>query len=111
MRHQTFHGDVWTPAVRTFAGDTRRTVQGARGRPRIAWDDDGPGKRPRIHDLRHTFASWAIAAGHSLTAIQRTMGHETITTTSDTYGHLFRADRDAFAELVEMPARPALPNA
>lgn len=111
VRHQTFHGDVWTPAVRTFAGDTRRTVQGARGRPRIAWDDDGPGKRPRIHDLRHTFASWAIAAGHSLTAIQRTMGHETITTTSDTYGHLFRADRDAFAELVEMPARPALPNA
>lgn len=45
-----------------------------------------------------------LAAGHSLTSIQRTMGHETITTTSDTYGHLFRADRDAFANLV--PSAP-----
>lgn len=26
---------------------------------------------------------------------------------SDTYGHLFRADRDAFAELVSLPEPPA----
>lgn len=108
VRHQAFHGGVWTPAVRAFAGDTRRVQPQKRGRPRVVWDATGHGKRPRIHDLRHSFASWAIAAGHSLTAIQRTMGHETITTTSDTYGHLFRADRDAFAQLIAPAVMPGI---
>ena len=44
--------------------------------------------RPSIHDLRHTHASWLIAAGIPLTVIQRRLGHESIKTTSDTYGHL-----------------------
>ncbi len=45
-------------------------------------------KDPRIHDLRHTHASWLIAAGRPLPSIQRRLGHESITTTVDTYGHL-----------------------
>ena len=48
----------------------------------------GIGKRPRIHDLRHTHASWLIAAGVPLPVIQYRLGHESIKTTSDTYGHL-----------------------
>lgn len=52
---------------------------------------------PRIHDLRHTFASWAIQAGIPLPVIQRQLGHESITTTVDRYGHLARADFDALA--------------
>jgi integrase len=46
------------------------------------------GKRPRPHDLRHTHVSWLIAAGVPLPVIQRRLGHEKITTTVDTYGHL-----------------------
>lgn len=53
-----------------------------------AVDNAGLDRRPRVHDLRHTHASWLIAAGISLTVIQRRLGHETIITTSDTYGHL-----------------------
>jgi len=45
-------------------------------------------KDPRIHDLRHTHASWLISAGRPLPSIQRRLGHESITTTVDTYGHL-----------------------
>lgn len=45
-------------------------------------------KRPRLHDLRHTHAAWLIAAGRPLPSIQRRLGHESITTTVDTYGHL-----------------------
>jgi integrase len=57
-------------------------------------------KRPRVHDLRHTHASWLIAAGVSLPAIQSRLGHESITTTIDLYGHLMPdADRDATAAL------------
>ena len=55
------------------------------------------GKRPRVHDLRHTYASWAISAGIPLPVIQRQMGHESIQTTVDTYGALVRSDLDALA--------------
>lgn len=109
VRHSTFHGDVWQPTVHLFAGDIKHTIKGKRGRPRVTWEVVGEGKRPRIHDLRHSFASWAISAGHSLTAIQHVMGHESIQTTSGRYGHIFRADRDAFAELVTaVPVMPAI---
>lgn len=40
------------------------------------------------HDFRHTHASWLIANNVPLLAIQRRLGHESISTTVDTYGHL-----------------------
>jgi integrase len=49
---------------------------------------EGLEARPRIHDLRHTHVSWLIARGVQLTAISRRLGHESITTTIDRYGHL-----------------------
>jgi integrase len=45
-------------------------------------------QRPRLHDLRHTGASWLIAEGIPLPYIQARLGHEKITTTVDVYGHL-----------------------
>lgn len=42
----------------------------------------------RFHDLRHTFASLLILAGEHPKAIQQALGHASITTTLDTYGHL-----------------------
>ncbi|WP_426734321.1 tyrosine-type recombinase/integrase [Glutamicibacter sp. 2E12] len=44
--------------------------------------------RPRIHDLRHTHASWLIDAGVPLPVIQKRLGHSSIATTVDVYGHL-----------------------
>lgn len=43
---------------------------------------------PRIHDLRHSHASWLLAAGVDMYAVQRRLGHEQITTTTNVYGHL-----------------------
>lgn len=45
-------------------------------------------KTPTLHDLRHSHASWLIAAGAPLPFIQARLGHESITTTINTYGHL-----------------------
>lgn len=43
---------------------------------------------PTGHDLRHSHAAALISAGQPLTAVQRRLGHESIMTTSDLYGHL-----------------------
>jgi integrase len=47
-------------------------------------------KSPRVHDLRHTRASWMIAAGVPLPIIQQHLDHESIQTTIGVYGHLDR---------------------
>jgi len=43
----------------------------------------------RIHDLRHTFASQALALGESLTMIGKLLGHTQVQTTAR-YAHLAR---------------------
>jgi len=45
-------------------------------------------RRIRIHDLRHTFASLLINQGENLKYVQTQLGHSSITTTVDRYGHL-----------------------
>jgi hypothetical protein len=63
--------------------------------------------RPRIHDLRHTCASWMIQAGVPLPVIQQHLGHESIQTTVAVYGHLDRrsmqAAADAIGRALEIP--------
>jgi integrase len=67
LRHKSFWSDAWVPAC-TKAGLVD--------------------PRPRPHDIRHAHASWLIAKGIPMPVIQRRLGHESITTTIDLYGHL-----------------------
>jgi integrase len=48
----------------------------------------------RTHDMRHTYAALAIAAGVDIYKLSRRMGHESITTTADKYGHLYKGQDD-----------------
>jgi hypothetical protein len=48
-------------------------------------------RRRHNHDLRHTHVAWLVAGGAPLPHIQARLGHESITTTIDTYGHLLPA--------------------
>ena len=84
VRIHSFHPNVWVPAV-TRARD--RTITN----PPLT-------TKPRVHDLRHTCASWLIQAGIPLPVIQQHLGHESITTTVGTYGHLDRASAKAAAD-------------
>lgn len=43
----------------------------------------------RFHDLRHTYAAFLIDQGAHPKMIQQCLGHSSITTTLDVYGHLF----------------------
>lgn len=45
-------------------------------------------KRPTIHSLRHTHASWLVQDGVPLPYVQARLGHESINTTVSTYTHL-----------------------
>lgn len=70
-----------------------------------------PGLRP--HELRHTAASLAIAAGADVKVVQKMLGHKSATMTLDQYGHLFEdrlddvADRmDAAASAFATPQQP-----
>ena len=76
IRSGAFHAHIWQPAC----------------------DAAGLSPRPRVHDLRHSHASALIAAGVPLPVVQRRMGHESIQTTVDVYGHLAP---DAYAGAAE----------
>jgi len=87
VRGPNFYANVWVPAL-------------ARAR------EAGLTKKPRVHDLRHTNASWLIQAGVALTVIQRHLGHESIQTTVDRYGHLDRRSSRVVADVVGKALRP-----
>lgn len=59
----------------------------------------------RFHDLRHTHVAWLIAGGAPLPHIQARLGHESITTTIDTYGHLLPAGDELISEIVQTALR------
>lgn len=91
-RHDNFWRRRWVPAVEAAIAK-------------------GLTKRPRIHDLRHTHVAWLIAAGIPLPAIQARLGHESITTTVDRYGHLVEAlDDEIRAAVSAAMGGPAVPG-
>lgn len=81
VRAHNFNPNVWVPAVRRAK-------------------EKGLTKSPRVHDLRHSNASWLIQAGVPLPVIQRHLGHESIQTTVDRYGHLDRRSSRVVADVV-----------
>lgn len=81
LRHKTFWQDAWVPAC-----EKAELVD----------------PRPRIHDARHSHASWLIAENPNLVRVQRRLGHHSIKVTVDTYGHLTPDGASADAAAVEM---------
>lgn len=53
---------------------------------------------PRIHDLRHSHASALLTSGVPMHVVSRRLGHSSIKTTIDTYGHLQSEDDASAAE-------------
>jgi len=64
-----------------------------------------PGLTP--HELRHTAASLAIAAGANVKAVQRMLGHASAAMTLDIYAGLFADDLDVVATNLDLGARLA----
>jgi len=92
IRNNTFWATHWLPAI-----ERAQNPVDANGDP----DPSVPAlaKRPRIHDLRHTHASWMLAAGMDMFALSRRLGHETYATTDGRYSHLMTSHHDAAAQV------------
>ncbi|MGI8421178.1 MAG: tyrosine-type recombinase/integrase [Gaiellaceae bacterium] len=54
-----------------------------------------------FHEARHTFASLMIAAGVNVKAISTFIGHRSVTTTIDRYGHLMPGSEEEAATLLD----------
>ncbi len=76
-RHGLFMRRVFKPTIK---GDKKRKIKPALPAELHAL---------RFHDLRHTCASLLIAQGAHPKIIQERLGHASITTTMNRYGHLF----------------------
>lgn len=90
LRHRTFYRDIWL----------RKSLPGSGiSQP-----------YPRLHDLRHSHVAWLIAANTSLPVIQARLGHEKITTTVDTYGHLLPGAQRAAVDAARRALGPRPPS-
>lgn len=78
--------------------------------PRRQWRPDEvstclcPGRlqrRPRFHDLRHTHVSLCAADGWEMLRVSRRIGHQSIQTTYDIYGHLWEEPDDDRLDSIE----------
>lgn len=78
VRRTNFRRRFWMPAVRTSVGEPMRS-----------------------HDLRHTHAALLIAQGVHVKVLQDRLGHASITTTLDTYGHLMTGLDEAAASKLD----------
>lgn len=58
-------------------------------------------KKIRIHDLRHSHASYLIHLGCSPLLISERLGHEKVLTTLNTYSHLYPNKQQELVEMME----------
>ena len=85
LRRDYYNREIWKPAI------------AATGLPQDT----------TFHDLRHTFASTALAEGVPISEVSRWLGHKSITTTVDLYGHLVPEASGRARDALDNAFRPA----
>lgn len=55
----------------------------------------------RLHDLRHTHATWLLEEGVDLKSVSDRLGHFSAAYTADTYGHVTKKMRSELIDRLE----------
>ena len=58
-------------------------------------------RKLRFHDLRHTCASLLVAQGSPMLYVKERLGHSSITTTINLYGHMFPSVEASLADALD----------
>ena len=58
-------------------------------------------KQIRIHDFRHSCASLLINSGVSIALVAKYLGHSNISTTLNTYTHMFKTEMEEITKIIE----------
>jgi len=59
-------------------------------------------KKIRIHDLRHSHASYLIMNGANIVAVSKRLGHASINMTLNTYAHLFKDSENELLKILDV---------
>ncbi len=89
IRIYSWRTNVWVPSL------TKARTQDSKNPDKVPLE-----KRPRIHDLRHSCASWMLGAGVPLLTVSAHLGHDDAATTARVYGHLDRSAGQAAADAI-----------
>lgn len=58
-------------------------------------------KKIKIHDFRHSHASYLIANGMNIVAVSKRLGHSDVNMTLKVYTHLFKKNDDEITEFLD----------
>ena len=105
----TFPDDSALVFTAPTGGPIRRT--NFRRRAWIPGVETSVGEPCTFHDLRHSHVALLIAQGEHPKVIQERLGHASIKTTLDTYGHLFDGLDEAAADRLDATWRAARADA
>ena len=67
-------------------------------------------KKIRVHDLRHSHASFLVDQGFSPLVIKERLGHENIETTLNTYSHLYPSQQTKLLDVMEKLGKISVPK-
>lgn len=96
VRATSFYNTCWSPTLLKL------------GYRKPTKTDDGT--MPRVHDIRHSHASWMIANGMDIFELSHRLGHESVTTTGDRYSHLLPDAQFKAADIAERALKAPAPK-
>ncbi|MGD8457496.1 MAG: site-specific integrase [Anaerolineales bacterium] len=95
-------GDQWQDNNLVFTTSRGTPLQSTKLRKRFYKLLDKAGlQRIRFHDLRHTAASFMLNSNVPVLSVSKRLGHSSVSTTLDTYGHLIPEMQKGIGNLLD----------
>ena len=93
MLRDRYNNHDHAPEAFVFGGD-RPWTDNTINRVFHAASDKAGLPKIRVHDLRHSCASYLISQGIDIVAVSRRLGHSSVTQTLNTYSHMMKSAED-----------------